>query len=336
MSDAKTVLRSQMLLCALATGIPLFIGFYYQQLTVAIYGGLTGYFLTVFDQQGTFFHRLQVNTLSFLMLGLGFIAGLYVQQHAYELLIILSVMAYWVGVMGGEGAELEQAALFTAIQVLIAANSVYINSDAALGVFAYSCISYFIVIIITVFYFLIHKNVPPVPSILNSLKRPLSSTRELHLHALSYSLTALICACLMNYWAIERGYWAVITVLLILKPDRIQSLYRNIQRIIGTCLGALACIGIVYFIPHTLSMVIIITCCAGFVPWAMKRNYWFVSFLISIIVLLLLELPVTHHGEIHTPVIRLKATIYGSILSLFGVGLSKFLDIAFCEKIRFK
>ncbi|WP_298627956.1 FUSC family protein [uncultured Legionella sp.] len=329
MSDDKVVLRSQMILCALATSIPLFIGLYFQQLPVAIYGGLTGYFLTVFDQQGTFIHRLQANTVSYLMLVLGFIAGLHFQQHPYELLIILGIMAYWVGVMGGEGAELEQAALFTTIQILIAANSVYIGSEAASYVLMYSLISYAIVIITTVCYFTMNKKVASVPSLLTSFKRPLISELELHLHAISYSVTALLSTCLMQYWSIERGYWAVVTVLLILKPDRMQSLYRNIQRIVGTCLGALVCIGIVYFIPHVLSMIIIIACCAGFVPWAMKRNYWFVSFLISIIVLLLLELPAAHHGEIGTPVIRLKATIYGSILSLFGVALSKLLDVFF-------
>lgn len=331
-SDAKAVQHSQMILCALATSVPLFIGFLCQQLPVAIYGGLTGYFLTVFDQQGSCRHRLQANTVSYLMLILGFVLGLHLQQHHYELLLVLTIMAYWVGVMGGEGAELEQAALFTTIQIIIAANSVYIGSEATPIVLLYSLISYAIVTGFTVLHFVTHQELPATPSILSSLKRPLISSLQRHLHAISYSMSVLISAALMEYWTIERGYWAVVTVLLILKPDRMQSLHRNLQRIVGTCFGALICILIVYFIPHVLSMICIICCCAGFVPWAMKRNYWFVSFLISIIVLLLLELPAAHHGDIHVPVVRLKATVYGSIMSLFCVGLSKLLDMIFISE----
>lgn len=330
-SDAREVLRSQMLLCALATSIPLFVGYYFQQLTVALYGGLIGYFLTVYDQQGTFLHRLQANTVSFLMLSMGFVLGLYLQQRVYELLIILTFMSYWVGIMGGEGAELEQAALFTTIQIIIGSHSVYIGSEAASAVLSYGFISYGIVIIVTSLHCITQSNMPLVPSILTSLKRPLVSNKALHLHAISYSLSAVITTCLVEYLSIERGYWVIVTVLLILKPDRMQSLHRNIQRIVGTCLGALVCIGIVYFIPYVLGMIIIIGCCAGCVPWAMKRNYWFVCFLISIIVLLLLELPAAHHGDIYIPIIRLKATIYGSVLSLGGVGLSKLLDTMFIK-----
>lgn len=332
-SDSMEVLYSQMILCTVATSIPLFLGFYYQQLEIAIYGGLTGYFLTIYEQYGTLTHRLFISTLSFFMLVLGFIAGLYLKLHLYEYFALLTLLAYWVGLMGGEGAELERAALFSTFQLIIAANSFYIDSRAIPYLLPYAFTSYALVLLATfIAVFIFKKDVSPVSGVMKALKQPLVSKLEVHLHAISYALITLMSALLMEYFNVERGYWTVITILLILKPDRTQSLYRSFQRFVGTCFGVAASVGVVHFLPYTLPMICVIACCAGFVPWAMKKNYWLVSFLISIIVILLLDLPAAHHGNIHTPVVRLEATLYGSLLSLVGVVFSKLLDTVFIRR----
>lgn len=326
-SDTAAVSKSQMILCGLATGFPILIGLYNHQESIAIYGALTGFALTVHDHVGTLKHRLTVITVTFLMLILAFFVGLHLQHRSLELFLTVGFLTYWIGLMGGEGAEFEKALLFTTIQLIVASHSLYVGPSEALPVMKYSLIGYVFVIMATVTHMLLTKpKISPFSRLFEHLRKPLASKLERHLYAVSYVVITLVGAALMDFYNVERGYWTVVTVLLVMKPDRTQSLYRSFQRFIGTALGALVSIGMVSVVHSAIPVLILITASAALVPWSIKRNYWLVSFLTSLIVILLLELPVIHNSNFHTPLMRLQATAYGCLLGVVGVLLSKILS----------
>lgn len=319
-----------MLFCGVATGLPLLFGLFFHELPIALYGAIMGYFLTVYDHVGPLGHRLFAVSVSFLMLVSGFALGLHLQGRPVEQSFAIAVMAYWVGVMGGQGAELERAVLFSLFALIMAAHATLVGPGTVLPILMYASIGYVFILLATVVYLFFWTPPPGAYSPLSrSLKRPLESPSSLHLHAFVYASIAVFAAWLVDRAGIERGYWTIITVLLILKPDRQESFYRIIQRLIGTILGVLVAAAVVRFV-HTPGVVVgLIALSAFFVPWATKKNYWLVSLLISVLVVLLLELPIIQHGDFHVPLLRVYATVYGGALSLAAILLSKILSVAF-------
>jgi hypothetical protein len=327
-SDTAEVSRAQMLLCGIATGFPLALGLVFDQMSFAIYSSLVAYLLTVYDHVGSLRHRLVVTTLTFAMFVGLFGAGLYLQHMPMAFMLILGVLTYWVGLMGGEGSEFERALIFSIILMIVSTYSTYLGPDKILPVMSYLLAGFAFIAAALV----LHTRIwgyekTEAPSLLGTIQKSFSNRIELHVHAISYALTALFAAGLMDYLHVERGYWTTVTVLLIMKPDRTQSVYRSFQRLIGTSAGALLSTALIYFLHAPLPAALLVMGCACFVPWALKRNYWLVSFLITIIVILLLELPIIHHGDFHTPLVRLRAIAYGSALSVLGVAVSKVLDV---------
>lgn len=126
-------------LCGLATGIPLFWGFYHQQLPVAIYGALFGYFITAKDSPAFAFTVLS----SLMPLG-GFHLGLLLQnpQSPQTLFIPLAItMAVAIYIVGM--AKEERVMSFTVILLLIAAHSIQLDPKSVEQVSDYlSMLSY--------------------------------------------------------------------------------------------------------------------------------------------------------------------------------------------------
>jgi uncharacterized membrane protein YccC len=336
-AEPKKAARSQMIICGLATGFPLLIGLIEQQLSVAILGALTGYLLTVYETPGPLRHRLAVTITTYGMLIASFFLGRLLQGDDAGFYLTLGAMAYWVGVQGGEGAEFERATLFSTLLLIIAHSNTEMYPEMALLVFKYTLATFFFVLLSLWTHAQLSKKAHTEhTSLLNYLKKPLSSRLNVHLHAFSYMTIALIAAWLMGQVHAERGYWTVITVLLVMKPDRTESLFRSFQRFIGTLTGALTSAAFVYLIHWQIPLVALISLSAFLVPWAVKKNYWLVSYFVSVMVILLLEVPGIEHGNFHTPWLRLKATAYGCLLGIGGVLISKLVSLLILQKTTSK
>lgn len=330
-----TVSRAQMILCALGTGIPLLVGDVRGELGLAIYGALTAYLLTAFDHVGSFAHRLGSTTLMASLLALGFAIGLACRGQAEVFALALFVSAYWIGLISDRGGEVERALLFGLLQVVIAVSANASIDAHAEALFVYMGFGWLTVVICI----LIQHTLWPDPAgtyvrLREAFyqSRPFTRSRARHVHALVYASAALAALFVAWRFHFERGYWIIITVLLILKPDRTQSFYRSFQRLFGTCLGVAASIAVIYSVRATLPILGLTAACAYFVPWAMKRNYWLVSLLISMIVIFLLDLPSVQTGDAHTPLLRLEATAIGSAIALAGVAMTMLIDRAWLRR----
>lgn len=327
-ANAEPVAYSQMLLCALATTAPLMLALFRQELGLAIYGALTGYFLSINDHQGSLRHRLWVVVVTFSILLLGFASGLRLQEETFLLFLVLAALTYWIGLMGGEGGEYERAILFATVQVIVASHTPGLTLEHLLPIFKYSLFSFLFVVVATGLHSAIMRPEPrPLVGWREALQKATDSDRQLH--ALSYMLVALLAVGYVASVPMERGYWIVITTLLVMKPDHRLSLYRSFQRLFGTFLGVLVTELIIFTFHTPLPILLSVMVVSGLVPWALKRNYWLLSGFASILVILLLDLPDVEAGNLQMPLLRLRMTALGCLFGAFGVLTSKLLMASF-------
>jgi uncharacterized membrane protein YccC len=317
-----------MILCGVGTFVPLIFGVLQNQLVFSIYGALIGYLLALNDHLGPLKHRVWIITLTFVVMLAGIVAGYHLQPHEPIYLICIGILSYWLGVLAGEGAEIEKAVQYATLGLLVAHSATNLlpsNIPAALN---YVILGYLTLMVFIPLLLIFKRRKPdPFHRIRESLKKSFTKQREKHIHAASYALITLLSIWLTERFQIERGYWVTVTVLLVMKPNRIQSFYIVLQRLIGTALAVLLVDILIQLIHGSSVLVISIVVCAFLVPWAVKRNYWIVSFFVTIMVVLLIELAATHHGDIHTAFVRLEATLLGCLLSLIGSGTSKLVDL---------
>jgi hypothetical protein len=322
---------NRMILCGIGTCIPLIAGIMNGELGYSLYGALTGYLVALNDHLGRFTHRLWTTTLTFLIMLSGVAFGYHLQSHELAYYICIIGLAYWLGVLAGEGAEIEKAVLFAAIGVVIAHSATQLLPQSIPAALFYITLSYATLMVSMPLLILITKSKPdPYRGIRESLRKSFTKQREKHIHAASYALAILFSIWLYEHFQIERGYWITVTVFLVMKPNPRQSLYVTLQRLIGTAMGVLFVDGLIQVVHSSSALATLIVTCAFLVPWAFKRNYWIVTFFVTVMVVLLIELAATQHGQFHTAFLRLKATLIGCTLSLIATSISR--TIAYLER----
>ena len=316
----------RMILCAVACVAPLFIGYLRGQLSLCIYGALTGYLLALNDHLGIIKHRIWVISFTFFVLNLGFVTGFVLQAHPILFEIIIATLVYWLGILGGDGDELERGVLFSVIAMIIVFFSSSIESSSLLPIFLYCLLSFLCILLGIPILDFIHQRQPDAfLRLRQSFQKSLGFNFQKHIHAATYTIATLVAIWIPNYFKIERGYWISITVLLVMRADRTQSIYKTLQRFIGTGAAVICCDLILPFDLHPLFIIAGIGLAAFLVPIGLKKNYLFASFFVTILVLLLLELAAFKHGDTLNAFFRLRATLIGCSISLMGTLLSKLI-----------
>lgn len=320
----------RMILCLIATTLPLLVGAITNHLALAIYGALTGYLLALNDHLGPTKNRLIITSLTFLFLMSGFGFGFLLHERPIEFQLCLFGLVYWLGILGGDGAEFERAVLFAVVGMIISVFSKNLNVALVTHIFSFCFVSYLCLMIgIPILQFLHRRNPDPFMKIRDSIRKSWSTLAAKHIHAASYTIAVLASIWLQKYFEIERGYWITITVLLVMRADRTLSIYKTFQRLIGTSLAVLICDILLPLHLTETSLIASVALCAFLVPWGLKKNYVYASFFVTILILMLLEMSSIRHGDVATAFVRLRATLYGCGLSLLGSLISKILASAY-------
>ncbi len=133
-------------------------------------------------------------------------------------------------------------------------------------------------------------------------------------HAMRLTVAVGTAEAIVLAFSIERGYWIVLTVVMVVRPDFSTTLVRGILRVLGTA-AAVVVSGTVFTLTHDPQWLMGILVLL-FAPLAMRwmtANYAFVSFAMGITVLLLIE-----GGEPNGATIwlRLENTLIGALIGL--------------------
>jgi uncharacterized membrane protein YccC len=78
---------------------------------------------------------------------------------------------------------------------------------------------------------------PPTHDLLVTLRANLGTSSEAGRHALRLAAVTGLAAVIAHAAGLPHGYWAALTVLIVLRPDYGSTLYRGVQRAGGTLVG---------------------------------------------------------------------------------------------------
>jgi uncharacterized membrane protein YccC len=76
-----------------------------------------------------------------------------------------------------------------------------------------------------------------VADMLLTLRAGLSTRSEAGRHALRLAVVTAVAEVIIQAAGLPHGYWAVITIFIVLRPDYSSTLYRGLQRAAGTVVG---------------------------------------------------------------------------------------------------
>ncbi|SDY51191.1 Uncharacterized membrane protein YccC [Modestobacter sp. DSM 44400] len=116
---------------------------------------------------------------------------------------------------------------------------------------------------------------------------------------------------------IERPYWVLLTVAIVLKPDFGSVFTRAVQRGAGTLLGVLLGSLLLAFVPRDVWVLVAMAIAAGILPWARNASYGIFSIFLTPVVILLLDLAAPGGAQLVGA--RLIDTLIGcAIVLVFG------------------
>jgi uncharacterized membrane protein YccC len=156
-----------------------------------------------------------------------------------------------------------------------------------------------------------------VASALLTLRASAGTSTEAGRHALRLAVVASIGEIVAQASGLPHGYWIVLTILIVLRPDYASTIYRGVQRAGGTVIGAglgLATALLLHVGPAVLVAAVGVTMTIAYAVFAV--NYLlFAVFLTDFVVTLMALLGQTAEQTVGA---RLAGTGIGAALALIG------------------
>lgn len=304
----------------LATTVPLLWGYFNNDILHAIFSGLMGHFLFVCDHPGSLKQRLSVAAIAAVIFSLFFFLGVALKGFFVPLLITFAFFTYGLAVLGSISIKIERIYLLAIVNTVVAYYNpdLHLNSIPSLIGFNLGAVLFVMLLIIISSYFFPTKEPVPVTAEKYSLR---SSFKEFHLYGLTMAFVTTLAFLFGEYLAFEKTYWIVITLLVIMRPDKRISLHRSFQRLAGTLIGVVI-VDILLIQFHSLEFYIALCMLSTFfIPWGISKNYWIGTFFITLMVITLLSMPTFSEPDLHISMTRFIATLYGCGFSFFCIGL---------------
>lgn len=112
-----------------------------------------------------------------------------------------------------------------------------------------------------------------------------------HKFAIRLALCLGTAAALSAVAPLQRSYWVMLTVIVVLKPDFGSVFARALQRGIGTAVGAAIGAAILVSTPHGPLLLVAVAALAFLVPYTISRNWGMFGTLLTPLVLVIIDLP---------------------------------------------
>jgi hypothetical protein len=123
----------------------------------------------------------------------------------------------------------------------------------------------------------------------------------------------LVASIFSEVLPLERSYWVVMTVAIVMKPDYGSVFTRAVQRGLGTVLGAVVG-AIVLVLVHGVGLLVPFAVLAGLLPLGRSRNYGLLAVFLTPLVVVLISL--LRPGGWHLAGDRLLDTVVGCLIVL--------------------
>jgi uncharacterized membrane protein YccC len=150
-----------------------------------------------------------------------------------------------------------------------------------------------------------------------SLRAGIGTSTEAGRHALRLAIVAAIGEIVALASGLPHGYWIVLTILIVLRPDYASTIYRSVQRAIGTVIGAGLGIATALLLHVGTAAVVAAVGVTMTIAYAVfAANYLLYAVFLTDFVVILLAL-IGQTAE-QTAVARLVGTAVGGALALIG------------------
>jgi uncharacterized membrane protein YccC len=133
-----------------------------------------------------------------------------------------------------------------------------------------------------------------------------------------FALRLMVCVgvagVLSEVLPLQRSYWVVLTVAIVLKPDFGSVFARGVQRGIGTVIGAVLGAVILILVPYGPWLLIPFGVLAALLPYGRSRNFGLMAVFLTPLVVVLIDLLAP--GGWHLAEDRLLDTLLGCAIAL--------------------
>jgi uncharacterized membrane protein YccC len=157
----------------------------------------------------------------------------------------------------------------------------------------------------------------PITRRCNRLRTSLATVRSgwlVWLFALRLVLCTGVAAVVSEVVAMQRSYWVILTVVVVLKPDFGSVFARGLQRGIGTVVGAVVGAVLLATVPYGPLLLIPMAVLAFLMPYGFSLNYGLLATFLTPLVVLLIDLPTRAGWQLAQ--IRLIDTLVGCVIVL--------------------
>lgn len=310
----------RMVLSALSVSFPLIVGYARNDLSSAIYGALFGFIMILNDHFGPLKKRIFHLLVAYFFMISGFLLGILFASQVGLLIVGLFCFAFIIGKSKGFGFELERLLLFTTLQFLTASQTPHLHENffPPMMYASLSLINYFFCLCLV---YLLMKHEPNfAPKSKRQLWREMMQKKGTNRYAFILASTACVGFSLAQYLNVERGYWVVGTILIVMMPSHRESFYKSFQRLFGTLLGVIIASLLIKVGRDPLILIPFCTLAAFFAPSGLMKNYWLGNLFIASLILFLLEISSnTHHrGDFDLAFLRLADIGMGCFLGIIG------------------
>lgn len=100
-----------------------------------------------------------------------------------------------------------------------------------------------------------------------------------------------VAALLSEVLPLQRSYWVILTVAIVLKPDLGSVFARAVQRGLGTVVGVVVGAVILAVVPYGWMLLVPVAVLAALLPYGRSRNYGLMSTFLTPLIVVLLDLP---------------------------------------------
>jgi uncharacterized membrane protein YccC len=159
---------------------------------------------------------------------------------------------------------------------------------------------------------------PPPPSRrerLGSLLDKVRGGRLVRTYAVRLMASIGVAAVVSTIAPLQRSYWVVLTVAIVLKPDLGSVFARAIQRGIGTVVGAVIGAVILAIVPYGLWLLVPAAVLAALLPYARGVNFGLLSTFLTPLIVVLIDL--FNRTGWRLAEARLIDTLVGCAIALF-------------------
>ncbi|HST51146.1 MAG TPA: FUSC family protein [Pyrinomonadaceae bacterium] len=318
---------------ALSAVLPLVVGQWLGYPAPGLLVGLGGLYLSITDKEGSTVTSLLMATV---INGAAMLAGSLCGEHVWLSMFVTFAWAFVGGMMSVYGEVVAQIGFISTVTFAVALGlpAGLAASVERMGLFVAGGLWG---VTLTLILWRFHQKtgeISEVPGFENeslsvssassgdAAGRGLFGRFALHLsfrsiifrHALRLAVAATIAVGIFKFFKLERGYWVIITVLVIVKPVFVDTRKRALERVLGSVVGGAVAALLAASIHNIVVLDTLLLLFSVLAYSHVRENYGFYVLFLTPFVVLMIE--TTEPTDSRITLIRISNTLLGGAIAI--------------------